>query len=111
MSVVKPLEEKYSSESPVRELVYEDANAKVIRFHLKEGQEIKPHRSPSSVFISVLAGKLSFYLGSEEKEEVLEKGATVFYEPEELHGFRALENSVVQAVITPNPTAKRLSVS
>lgn len=111
MSVVKPLEEKYNEDSPARELVYEDANAKVIRFFLKAGQEIKPHRSPSSVFISVLKGRLSFYLGKEDREEILEAGSTVFYEPEELHGFKALEDSVVQAVITPNPTAKRLSVT
>jgi quercetin dioxygenase-like cupin family protein len=110
MSVVKVLEEKFNPEAPGRELVYEDANAKVIRFFLKAGQEIKPHKSPSSVFISVLKGKLSFYLGKEDREEILEEGATVFYEPEELHGFKALEDSVVQAVITPNPTAQKLKV-
>lgn len=110
MAVIKPLEEKYDPAAPARELVYEDANAKVIRFFLKAGQEIKPHKSPSSVFISVLKGKLSFYIGKEDKEEVIETGTTVFYEPEELHGFKALEDSVVQAVITPNPTAQRVKM-
>ncbi|GEM_PF-543729 len=110
MAVVKALEEKYSEGSPSRELVYEDSNAKVIRFFLKKGQEIRPHRSPSSVFISVLKGRLSFCMGDESKEEVLSEGSTVFYEPEELHGFKALEDSVVQAVITPNPTAKKMSL-
>ncbi len=106
MAVVKPVEEKFSVEGPAKELVYEDQNAKVVRFFLKEGQEIKPHKSPSSVFIYVIKGKLSFYIGKDDREEVLESGATVFYEPEELHGFKALEDSIVQAVIAPNPTQK-----
>lgn len=108
MAVVKRLEERFSQESPSRELVYEDRNAKVIRFYLKKGQEIKPHRSPSSVFISILEGKLSFFIGCEGKEETLDAGSTVFYEPEELHGFKALEDSVVEAVITPNPSLSRV---
>jgi len=80
----------------------------VIRFYLKEGQEIKPHRSPSSVFITVLKGSLVF--SWEDGEGTLNEGDTIFYKPEELHGFRALKNSVVEATISPNPTAKRVSL-
>ncbi len=105
--MVKRLEEKFSDQSPQRELVYEDGNAKVIRFYLREGQEIKPHRSPSSVLITVLKGRLTFTCG-EGKEETLSQGDTVFYEPQELHGFRALEDSVVEATIAPNPTLRRI---
>lgn len=104
MAKVVRLEGKFSERSPFRELVYEDTNARVIRFYLREGQEIRPHRSPSSVFISVLSGKLSFFIGREGKEETLDAGSTVFYEPEELHGFKALEDSVAEAVITPKAT-------
>ncbi|NPA40839.1 MAG: cupin domain-containing protein [Aquificae bacterium] len=110
MAVIKPLERKFKEDQPNRELVYEDSNAKVIRFYLKEGQEIKPHRSPSSVFISVLEGEVLFYIG-EEGKETLREGGTVFYEPQELHGFKAITDCVVQAVITPNPTAKKLNLS
>ena len=100
MAEIKRLEEKFS-EKPVSEKVYEDENAKVVRFYLKEGQEIKPHRSPSSVFITVLKGKLIF--SAENGELEAKEGDTVFYKPNELHGFKALENSVVEAVITPKP--------
>ncbi len=108
MAVIKKLEENFSDLSPQRDLVYEDGNAKVIRFYLKEGQEIKPHRSPSSVFITVLRGSLVFT--SEEGEETLEEGTTIFYKPQELHGFRALKDSIVEATISPNPTAKRVNL-
>lgn len=106
MAKVAKLEEKFSEESPQRELVYQDRNARVIRFYLKGGQEIKPHTSPSSVFITVLKGKLSFCAGAVDREEILEVGSTIFYEPEELHGFKALDDSVVEAVITPNPAQR-----
>ena len=109
MSVIKRLEEKFG-EKPVVEAVYQDGNAKVVRFYLKQGQEIKPHSSPSSVFITVLKGKLSFLSGEEGKEETLNAGDTIFYEPRELHGFKALENSVVEAVITPRPDKMRVSL-
>jgi len=103
MGEIKNLEEKFG-EKPLSEVVYEDANAKVVRFYLKGGQEIKPHKSPSSVCITVLKGKLNFFLGKDNSEVEVYAGGTVFYEPEELHGFKALEDSVVEAVITPKPT-------
>jgi len=105
MAVVKALEEKFG-EKPVIEVVYEDDNAKVVRFYVRAGQEIKPHKSPSSVFITLLKGKALLYLGKEDKEVPAEAGASVFYEPNELHGFKAVEDSVLEAVITPKPSAK-----
>lgn len=110
MSVVKRLEEKFG-EKPQVEVVYQDDNAKVVRFYLKRGQEIRPHSSPSSVFITVLRGKLSFLLGEEGKEETLGVGDSVYYEPKELHGFKALEDSIVEAVITPKPDKMRVSLT
>ncbi|NPB08488.1 MAG: cupin domain-containing protein [Aquificae bacterium] len=110
MAVIKILEEKFG-DRPVSEVVYEDENAKVVRFYVREGQEIKPHKSPSSVYITVLKGRLSFYIGKDSTEREVEAGGTVFYEPDELHGFRALEDSVVEAVITPKPTRTPVNLS
>jgi len=104
--VIKVLEDKFNPEMPAREVVYNDDNVRVMRFYLKAGQEIKPHRSPSTVVLTVLQGRLSFYIGSEDREETLETGASVFYDPNEPHGFRAIEDSVAQAVVAPNPTKR-----
>ncbi len=106
MAVVKILEDKFNPEHPAREVVFNDDNVRVMRFYLKAGQEIKPHRSPSTVVITVLKGKLSFYIGSESREETLGEGGTVFYDPNEDHGFKALEDSIAQAVVAPNPTRR-----
>ncbi len=105
MVQIKTLEEKFG-DKPTAELVYEDVNARVVRFYLKGGQEIKPHTSPSSVFITVLKGKLIFL--SDEGETEVSQGSTVFYKPEERHGFKAVEDSVVEATITPNPAVRRI---
>jgi len=82
MAVVKILEDKFNPEHPAREVVFNDSN------------------------VTVLKGKLSFYIGAEGREEILEEGATVFYDPNEDHGFKALEDSVAQAVVAPNPTKR-----
>jgi len=110
MAVIKVLEEKYG-DRPISEVVYEDENAKIIRFYVRAGQEIKPHKSSSSVYITVLKGKLSFYIGKDETEREVGEGATVFYEPNELHGFKALEDSVVEAIVTPKPTRTPINLS
>lgn len=109
MSAVKKLEEKFG-EKPIVEMVYQDENAKVVRFYLRNGQEVKPHTSPSSVFITVLKGKLAFVSGKQGEDEILCAGDTIFYEPKELHGFKALEDSVVEAVITPRPDKMKVSL-
>ncbi len=105
MAKVKRLEERFNEERVFSEVAYEDQNAKVVRFYLKGGQEVKPHTSPSSVFISVLKGKLTFICPDEEV--TLTAGDSIFYEPKEIHGFKALEDSVVEATISPNPSIRR----
>jgi quercetin dioxygenase-like cupin family protein len=109
MAVYKSLEEKFSQERFLSEVLYEDKNGKVLRFYLKKGQEVKPHTSPSSVFITLLKGKALFYSPQGERE--VDEGGAVFYEPGEPHGFRALEDSVFEATICPPPSARRLNLS
>ena len=110
MAKVVRLREEFKDSSPGTEVSYDCPEARVVRFFLKEGQEIKPHTSPSRVFIAVMKGRLVFTIGEEEKEE-LRAGDTIFYDPKELHGFKALEDSVVEAFIVPNPTANRVKVT
>jgi quercetin dioxygenase-like cupin family protein len=90
----------------VSKVVYEDENAKCVQFFLKGGQSIRLHSSPSSVFITVLKGSLEFMIGNENTKQKLSSGDTIFYAPEEPHGFVALEDSAVQAVIAPKPVRK-----
>ncbi len=111
MAKVVRLMEEFKEDSPRTEVSYDCPEARVVRFFLKKGQEIRPHTSPSRVFIAVLKGRLIFTTGEEGREEDMSAGDTIFYDPKELHGFKALEDSVVEAFIVPNPTANRVKVT
>ncbi len=110
MAVIKRLEERFKEDSVNTEVVYNHPNGRVIRFYIPKEKEVKPHRSKSSVFITVLKGALVFYMGKEDAYETLKVGDSVYYEPDELHGFKALEDSVVEAIISPDPSSQRLSL-
>ena len=86
-----------------------DENMRVVRFYLLAGQEIKPHRSPSTVLMTVLRGRLIF-VGGEERRE-LKTGDALLCAPQEVHGFRALEDAVVEAVIAPSPGGGKLRIN
>ena len=103
--VSKPTGE-FNEERPNSRVIYEDENAKCVQFHLKKGQSIRLHTSPSSVYITVLRGTLEFMIGDENTRQTLSAGETIFYLPNEPHGFIALEDSVVQAVIAPKPVRR-----
>ncbi|MEZ0323243.1 MAG: cupin domain-containing protein [Hydrogenothermaceae bacterium] len=100
------LKDRFSSEKPVVEKVTDTDNGRIVLFFLKKGQIIELHRSPSDVIVTVLFGKGRFFIGSKDVYRDINCGETVIYEPNELHGFEAIEDMVVQAVITPIPVKK-----
>jgi len=103
---IYPVGENFSTEKPVSEKMIATDNLVVVHFYLKAGQKIPLHSSTSEVFVTVLKGKGKFYYGSEEQFEVLTEKESLYYQPEEPHGFAAEEDMIVQAVITPNPHKK-----
>jgi len=83
-----------------KQLLHDSEQARFVLFCMEPGQTIEPHTSSSTVTIIVIEGK-GKWLG--EKEMDFKKGDVCFYEPEEPHGFRAEERSVLLAVIAPSP--------
>ena len=64
-----------------------------------------PHRSPSTVLLTVLAGTGT--LSGAEGERVCTAGDVVAYAPDELHGMRATDGELqLLATITPRPGAR-----
>ncbi|WP_456392538.1 cupin domain-containing protein [Persephonella sp.] len=103
---IYPVGENFDAEKPVSEKMIATDNLVVVHFYLKAGQKIPLHSSTSEVFVTVLKGKGKFYYGSEDQFEVLGEEESLYYQPEEPHGFEAEEDMIVQAVITPNPHKK-----
>jgi quercetin dioxygenase-like cupin family protein len=103
---IYPVSENFSPEKPVSEKLIATDNMVIVHFYLKKGQKIPLHASKSDVFVTVLRGKGKFFYGSEEQYEMLETEDSLYYQPEEPHGFEAEEDMIVQAVIAPNPQKK-----
>lgn len=94
-------EAQFSTDRPVTRLLYDAPEMRVVVFGLEAGQEIPPHTAPSRVLLHLLQGRGVFLTG--KGEEPAYPGAFVVTEPNELHGLKAVERTVMLAVIAPRP--------
>ena len=92
---------------PATAIVHDSAEARLVVFRLAPGQEVRPHRNPSTVMLTVLEGRgtLSGESGGTPVDRPCEMGDVVAYEPNELHGMRASgsDELLLLATITPRP--------
>jgi quercetin dioxygenase-like cupin family protein len=90
---------------PATAVVQDSPDARLVVFRLAPGQTVPPHRSVSTVMLTVISGQ-GFASGGDE-ERAVTTGDIVIYEPNELHGMRAeSEELVLLATITPRPGAR-----
>jgi quercetin dioxygenase-like cupin family protein len=94
-------EAEFSADRPVSKLLYDSDAMRVVVFGLMPGQEIPPHTAPSRVLLHIVRGKGVFLTGSGERKA--RTGDFVVTEPEEPHGLKAAEKTVMLAVIAPRP--------
>ncbi len=109
-TIIKFDEKKFNEKRPFTERVVESPNLLIIHFYLKKGQKISLHTSPSEVVTTVAKGSGKFFIGSLENYEILKTGESIKYDSKEPHGFEAVEDMVVEAVISPNPQQQKLSL-
>ena len=92
---------------PATAILHDSADVRLIVFRLAEGQAVAPHRSTSSVQLTVLEGSgvLSGESDSGATDLACTTGDVVVYLPNELHGMRAGsdEELLLLATITPRP--------
>ena len=94
-------EAEFSLDRPVSKLLYDSEEMRIVVFGLNAGQEIPPHTTSSRVVLHVVQGKGDFLTGSGERPA--HAGAFVVTEPNEPHGLKANEKTVLLAVIAPRP--------
>jgi quercetin dioxygenase-like cupin family protein len=95
---------------PATALLLDSPDARLVIFRLAPGQVVTPHRSPSTVLLSVLKGSglVSGDAGAEPAERPCAAGDLVVYEPNELHGMRATDTELILlATITPRPGERK----
>lgn len=91
---------------PGTALAYDAPDARVVVFRIDPGQAVSPHTSPSTVILSIAAGRGT--VSGAEGERPVCAGDVIAYEPNEPHGMRADgEQLVVLAVIAPGPGRAR----
>lgn len=90
------------SDRPAGAILYDDANIRIVSFHLVPGQTLPPHRNPSTVTVLVTEGSGTF--SGEDAEVFLRVGEGAVYAPNEMHSVTAGEEPLRFAVfIAPRP--------
>ena len=88
---------------PASAIVHDEANVRVIAFHLAPGQAVPPHHSASTVTVHVVSGRGTF-TGADD-EAVLGPGESAVYAPGETHGMTAGDEALhFIALVTPRPS-------
>jgi quercetin dioxygenase-like cupin family protein len=83
--------------------MHDSADARLVVFRIEAGQAVMPHTSTATVILSVIAGTGIVSGGSEERE--VSAGDIVVFDPNELHGMRATDDTlVIVATIAPRPS-------
>lgn len=91
---------------PATAIVHDSPDVRLIVFKLAPGQTVAPHRSTSSVQLTVLAGSgtLTGEADGAPVEQPCSVGDVVVYLPQELHGMQAgSDELLLLATITPRP--------
>ena len=87
---------------PSTRVLHDEANVRVIAFHLLPGHTVPPHRNASTVLVHVITGSGRFI--GEDAETTLRPGESAVYRPGETHSIQALaEPLVFHAIISPRP--------
>lgn len=88
---------------PAISILHDSPDARLVLFRIEPGQRVPPHTSDSTVILSVLAGSGSVTGGDEER--AVAPGEIVAYEPGEVHGMEAGEETlIILATISPRPS-------
>ena len=96
-----------SSTLPATAILHDSPDVRLVVFRLAPGQKVSPHRSTSSVMLSVIEGSGVISGEPFPAEAACAAGDVFAFEPGELHGMRAdTEELLLLATITPRPGSR-----
>lgn len=72
-----------------------DKDARILRWMLKPGQEVREHSVPGSPFYVVILKGRGGFTGPDGAEEIFGAGSLLLYAPGECHSVRALDEELV----------------
>lgn len=90
------------ADRPATAIIADSADARVVLFRIDAGQAVSPHTNASTVLMTVIDGR--GVVSGPDGDHDVHAGDFAAYEPNELHGMRAIdERLVILATITPRP--------
>lgn len=90
---------------PATAVIHDAVDARLVTFRIEPGQRVPPHTSRSTVILTVLSGSGSVTGGDEER--AVAAGDVIAYEPGELHGMEAGDETLmILATIAPRPGSR-----
>lgn len=90
------------ADRPATQLLHDEANARVVAFHLQAGQSVPEHRSVATVILQVVSGTGTFR--GNDFEAQLGPGETAVFEPNEEHAIEADQGPLhFLALLAPRP--------
>lgn len=93
------------SDRPATAIIHDRPDARLVVFRIEPGQRVPPHTSAATVILTVVSGSGSVTGGDEER--AVGPGDVIAYEPGELHGMEAAEETlVIVATIAPRPGSR-----
>ena len=90
---------------PATAVIHDTVDARLVTFRIEPGQRVPPHTSVSTVILTVLSGSGTVTGGDEERP--VAAGDVIAYEPGELHGMEAGDETLmILATIAPRPGSR-----
>ncbi len=94
-----------SPERPATAMLLDSPDARMVVFRIAPGQDVPPHRSPSTVLLTVISGA-GAVLGREGWADC-ETGDVFVFEPAEVHAMRPRDGELVLlATLAPRPGSR-----
>lgn len=95
----------YKDEAPNIQPLLVDESGRVMRFTLKPGQKLKPHRGPQIALLMIVLKGRGLFRGEDNTPVECGPGTMLVFDVAELHGVEALDEELVFLAIlrqTPN---------
>ncbi len=96
----------FKEDGPNAQPLVVDESGRVMRFTLKPGQVLKPHRGPKIALLMIVLKGHGLFRGEAEQPLECGPGTMLVFDVEELHGAQALDEELVFLAIlrqTPIP--------
>ncbi len=100
---------KYGETSPIVSVLINTTDTKEVRIVFKEGQDMKEHKAPYPIVVSVIKGSIDFGVSTERF--ILEKGMMIALEANIPHDLKALQNSIVRLSLNKSDNVDRPKVA